>query len=374
MRILIVEDEAIVALDLQRRLAGFNYEIAGCCADGRQALCLAEQTSPDLVLLDIGLSGPLDGIATAEQLRSRFGIPVVYLAGDADAATLERAKASAPLAYVLEPFEERNLCVTLEIAWHKYRLDRELEAETRQHHAKLGKANDALRVEITARRALERQLLAVSEREQKRFGRELHDDVGQVLTGAAFLCKALADKLKSAGSETARDAERVVEVINQALEQARCLARGLYPVELDAEGLMVALGDLASNTRKLFDIACHYEIDAPLIVHDNDVAIHLYRIAQEAVTNAVKHSGAENIFIRVTSRPSKRAITVIDDGIGIQGRGRKGMGHKLMAHRASLIGALLVIKKLEPRGTLVSVVFDPQGAREEEPSDLDTNQ
>jgi len=115
-KILIVEDEAVVSLDLARRLEKMGYEVVGRVGSGEDAIALVEQTPPDLILMDINLQGDLDGIETAERLHENFSIPVVYLTAYAGESTLQRAKQTYPYGYILKPFKERELRATIEIA------------------------------------------------------------------------------------------------------------------------------------------------------------------------------------------------------------------------------------------------------------------
>ena len=125
-QILVVEDENIVAKDLQQRLVALGYHIAGVASSGKEALQKAEETTPSLVLMDIRLKGAMDGVETAEELRRRFSIPVVYLTAYADNHTLQRAKVTEPFGYILKPFEERELHTCIEVALYKYDMERKL--------------------------------------------------------------------------------------------------------------------------------------------------------------------------------------------------------------------------------------------------------
>lgn len=125
--ILVVEDEVIVAEDLKGRLVDLGYEVSGIAHTGRGAVDAAAETAPDLVLMDIMLRGEMDGIAAAEEIKGRFGLPVIYLTAYSDEETLERAKTAEPFGYLLKPFEERELHASIEMALHKHRLEEELK-------------------------------------------------------------------------------------------------------------------------------------------------------------------------------------------------------------------------------------------------------
>lgn len=211
-------------------------------------------------------------------------------------------------------------------------------------------------LDITERKRLEREIIDVSEEEQKRIGQELHDGLGQHLTGIAFLSKVLEQKLSAQGLPEARDALEIVGFVNQAVSKTRSLARGLFPVELEANGLMSALDQLVSNIGALFGIQCEFRCRAPVLVYDNIVAVNLYRIAQEAMNNAVKHSRATHIVVELAGEEERVRLSVIDDGMGFDRSScGKGMGLHIMEYRARLIGARLEICPHPEGGTVVSV-------------------
>jgi PAS domain S-box-containing protein/diguanylate cyclase (GGDEF)-like protein len=144
VRMLVVEDERIVSMDLQRRLKAMGYEIAGSAVSGEEAIKKAEELRPDMVLMDIMLDGEMDGIQAAEAIRARLKLPVIYLTAYADTATLERAKITEPFGYILKPFEERELHGHIEIALYKARMEKKLkDSEERYVLATMG-ANDGL--------------------------------------------------------------------------------------------------------------------------------------------------------------------------------------------------------------------------------------
>ncbi len=209
--------------------------------------------------------------------------------------------------------------------------------------------------DLTERVRLEQEVLNISERERRRIAQDLHDGLGQLLVGASYLTGDLRQDLSEKAAPEARQLDRVQEVIQAAIAQARDLARGVQPVAPDPNGLMVALEKLAGQTRTLFGIRCEFKCRQPVPVKDNAVATHLFRIAQEAVTNAVKHGQAKRILIRLTRTPHRLKLAVDDDGAGIATRRRKkpGMGLSIMRYRAGIIGGTLVIQKASGGGTSV---------------------
>jgi CheY-like chemotaxis protein len=143
-RLLIVEDERIVAEDLQELLKRLNYQVVGIASSGEEAIQKAEETRPDLVLMDIRLNGELDGIQAAETIWTHYNVPVTYLTAYADDSTLERAKATMPFGYILKPFEERDLRTTIEIALYKHGMESTLKNMGGWHASALESLGDAV--------------------------------------------------------------------------------------------------------------------------------------------------------------------------------------------------------------------------------------
>jgi PAS domain S-box-containing protein len=210
----------------------------------------------------------------------------------------------------------------------------------------------AIARDITERKQLEAEVLQISEREQQRIAQDLHDGLGQVLSGTVHLSTVLQLELTDQALPEAADALRITELLNQAVTEARSLARGLYPVRPEANGLMSALQELAARTEQLFQVSCTFKRRKPVLVEDNAVATHLYRIAQEAVTNSLKHGKAKQIGILLTATNARIVLLVRDDGSGFASEDvpRKGMGIRIMQYRAGMIGGSLTIQKQARRG------------------------
>jgi PAS domain S-box-containing protein len=209
--------------------------------------------------------------------------------------------------------------------------------------------------DITDRKRYEEELLEIEERQRQRIGHDLHDALGQDLVGTAFLCKELEELLSAKGIPEAAQAARIVRQINQAIDRTRALAKGLCPVELTASGLMTALEELALNAQEVFGVECVFECGAPVLMNDDVSALHLYRIAQEAVTNAIKHGQARHIAIRLTMTADRHTMSVIDDGGGLPdgAAGYPGMGLQIMRYRARSIGGVLEVGQAPGGGVRV---------------------
>jgi len=208
---------------------------------------------------------------------------------------------------------------------------------------------------VTRRVELEREILAIGERVQQRIGQDLHDDVCQQLTGIEFLARSLERQLSAHYPAEAARAREVARLTRQAITHTRELARGICPVDLAGEGLAGALEELAARTRKLFRVACRFQRDSLARIADQPTQTHLYRIAQEAVANAVKHGKAARIDIRLQQTESKLILGVRDNGVGLPNNAdaHKGLGLRIMQYRAGVIGGSLVIRRILNGGTAV---------------------
>jgi signal transduction histidine kinase len=224
----------------------------------------------------------------------------------------------------------------------------ELENRVRERTA-------ALTQEIAERERLEKAVLEIGRQERTRIGQELHDGLGQYLTGTALAGKILADKLELRQAGEAADARKVVEFVEEAIEQTRELAKGLLLAEIERHNLAAELSELAGTAEAQFHIACVFRSHGEIELSASDVATHLYRIAQEAVRNAVHHARARGIEITLTAENAGLALSISDDGIGLPApelRGQ-GLGLRIMAHRAAIIGANFTIETPPEGGTLI---------------------
>jgi PAS domain S-box-containing protein len=217
-------------------------------------------------------------------------------------------------------------------------------------------------IDITERKHLEQSILEVSGREQRRIGQDLHDGLGQHLTGIAFMSKVQEQKLMEKSLPEAGDAAKIVKLVNEAINKTRELARGLLPVVSDAQGLMSALQQWAGEVEDLFGVSCRFRCFAPVLVHDDTVATHLYYIAREAVNNAIKHGHASQIVISLAADEEQGVLTISDDGSGIADipANNAGMGRHLMNYRARVVGGSLEIRRAAAGGTTVTCLFPVQ--------------
>ncbi|MBN1798068.1 MAG: PAS domain S-box protein [Spirochaetales bacterium] len=209
--------------------------------------------------------------------------------------------------------------------------------------------------DITEQKNLEREILEISSREQERLGQILHDSLGQHLTGLSFKCKVLEKKIQKLGIDGLREPHEIAELINQAIQQTRTLSKGLLYFELEDKGLVNALQELTSATENLYGIRTHFMYDGRTVVDDNNTAVQLYRIAREAVHNAVKHGRPSTIKIRFGAQAGGIVLVIKDDGTGTGAAldQDKGLGLRIMKHRSDIIGASLRIRADNNKGVTV---------------------
>ena len=210
--------------------------------------------------------------------------------------------------------------------------------------------------DISERKRLEAEVLQASEQEQHRIAQDLHDGLGQQLAGISCLSNILQKELTKRAPAQAATASKISSLLDVAVAQSRALARGLHPIAPEANGLMVALEELAAGTAELFKVGCRFVCPQPALMEDYTAATHLYRIAQEAVFNAIKHGRARRIEILLSSTSERLLLTVRDDGKAVPSmeqlaRQQKSIGLRIMRYRAGKIGADLAFQRNESGGT-----------------------
>ncbi len=215
-----------------------------------------------------------------------------------------------------------------------------------------------LGVDVTEEKRLRNEVVTASEQERQRVGQDLHDSLGQDLTGLGYLAETLAGRLAAEGSSLSDQARQIADLLQKACGEVRTVARGLCPVEVREDGLVDAIRDLAERTREIYGIACHLDCPGPVPVDNIAVATDLYRIAQEAVNNAVRHGDPERVTIRLSAGDGTIALAVQDDGVGLpeERDPEAGMGLRVMRYRAHRIGGVLEADRRPEGGTMVSCV------------------
>lgn len=489
-RILVVEDNAVIAKDLQWQLEDLGYNVPFIAASGNDAIRRVRENKIDLVLMDIMLEGDMDGIETADEMRTKHRVPVVYLTAYADDDTLRRARRTEPYGYLLKPVSNIEMRSAIEMAIYKYNMERQLrESEEKysllvetaregvfiikdgiyqyanramadivgysveeltgmnildtvapeyrpmiaekyksrmggrhvpsiyefqalckrgqtkdvelsagliqykgepafmgivrditerkmaeeelkkrreqlaglveERTSELKAMNELLREEIIERKVLEKAILEIEERELQRIGFELHEGLGQLLTGLSLKSQSLEDILKEKSVPEAELASRITFLIDKAKENLRFLMQGSLPMERDQNNIVSSLEELASRTTRDFNVPCFFKSRGPVAIKNKAAVLHLYRIAQEAVTNALRHGSPEHIEVHLSREKDKVVLTVKDNGSGIQdlNKQKSGMGLKIMNYRANMISASLEVRSEIDMGTSLTCTF-----------------
>lgn len=321
-RLLVVDDDEGLLILMEEALRAEGYEVESI-ATGTGALRWLESNTPDLMLLDLKLRD-IDSselIGRLQQLPVR--IPFVVVTGQGDERIAVDVMKRGALDYVMKDGAMLDLLpAVVRRARHLLAQQRALEA-ARAEHARL-----------------EREVLAASERERHSIGADLHDGLGQLLTGLELMCTGLKADLTPSQPETARRLDQMCAMLREAVTQTRYLAHGLVPVGDAPDALQNGLSALALRAGRLGRTQVEFQCDEPVELNDVVAAGHLYRIAQEAVNNALKHAQAGRITIRLLREAEGIRLEVADDGIGmlVANKGQ-GAGLGLMRYRAGLIGA-----------------------------------
>lgn len=225
---------------------------------------------------------------------------------------------------------------------------------------------DGILVDITERTRMRKEILEISNFEQRRIGQDLHDSVGQLLTGAGLYVAAMEQQLLKKGSPEATQAAEIGEVIEEALTQTRMLARGLSPIRMGSNGLRTALKDLTRGMERIYGVRCPLSCPFNVFVEDLEVATHVYRIAQEALNNAMKHGRASRIEVTLAHRNGTMTLTVKDNGRGVPEPNEclEGMGLCIMKYRARMIHGILEVRRGTEGGTVVTCEFPTNAAQQ----------
>ncbi len=370
LRVLFVEDSADDADLLKLELQRAGYTPVCHRVETAEALRVAlEQKEWDLVIADYRLPR-FDGVAALALVKAKgLDLPFIIVSGYITEETAVAAMKAGAHDYVMKDKPARlGPAVARELREAEVRRERrraeealrqvysELEERVEQRTAELKTANTRLESAIAERQRLEYELLEITEKERRRIGLDLHDDLGQQLSGLALMTKGLELKLARRGARESADATRIHTLVQQAMSHARDLARDLATLDLKEDDLPAALGRLAAQTSEIFKISCQFETNGKLPPLGPNVTRQLYKIAQEAVTNAIRHGQAKCVGIHLTQSASRIILSVHNDGVpfpNLKGPAT-GMGLRIMNYRANLIGALLEIEGNHPPGARVT--------------------
>jgi signal transduction histidine kinase len=367
LKVLLVEDSADDAALIEIELQRAGYHPICHRVDTSEAMRSAlERQKWDLVIADYRMPR-FDGLA-ALGLVNQFArdLPFIIVSGHITEETAVAAMKAGAHDYVMKdklarlaPAVQRELREAVVRRARRRaeeglrRAHDELEMRVQQRTAELKAVNAELQTAITQRKRLEYELLEITERERRRIGLDLHDDLGQKLSGLALMTKGLELKLAGRGAPEARDAAKIHALVQQTLSHARDLAHELATLDFKESDLPTALDGLARRAGELFKIACRFSKEGNTPPLEPAVVSQLCKIAQEAVTNAIKHAKAKRVGITLANGSDKLILTVRNDGLPFPDLKdhSTGMGLRIMNYRASLIGASLEIKSAGPQGT-----------------------
>lgn len=459
--ILIVEDSFIVAIHLQSTLENEGYEVSGKCDSGEQALEFIEKNRPDLVLMDIMLTGKLDGIETAAIIKAKYSLPVIYITALSDKATIQRAKVTEPYGYLTKPFEDREIFTVIEMALYKHRIESKLKQSEEKYFSTVSSISDAVVVidrefkitfinpsasamvhclpvdaigktiqeivqlkdnatgefpvnpvqcqlgsvslsampdnlllvgrngverpigesslsplldnkenfsglilifkDLTERkehelllRDLERQKMASliegQERERSRIAKDLHDGLGQMLNAIKMNANVIV--------KNQADAANLYRLIDEAIQESIRISENLLPAKLKDFDLSTCLRSLCNQVEKATQtIQVNFVKTDPVSAISQVQKINLYRIAQEAINNVIKHACATTLTVQLSEDAEHLRLSIEDDGKGLATQSEldlyKNSGLVNMRDRAEIMGGRLTIESDENRGTLV---------------------
>jgi len=453
-KILVVEDEIIIAEDLMLRLNRLGYEVLPYVSTGKEALEILLNTSPDLVLMDIRIKGDIDGIETAKVIVDKYSTPVVYLTSLSDEVTISRAKKTGAYGFIAKTTNLNNLYTTIEMAIHRSKMELQVKEKEEilsvtlksisdavigatmdgtiiswnkgafnifgyELHEVVGKnlsiltphsfpneipenldkikmgieikyydtvrknkmgeiLNISLKIspvknklegitgvsiiahDITEKRRLEKEILEISEKESLRIGQDLHDNLGQHLTGLMFQLKVLENSLRNKNlSEEADMTYNITMDTKDAVNLTKNLARNLIKVNIKNQGISTAIEELTSFYSTLYGAQIIYETsdDIDLAIKDSTTITQLYHIAQEALTNSIKHSNASVIKLTLRVDDSEICLQISDNGTGQlidNEKNGNGLGLSILKYRTNVIDGKISIIGNKEKGTKVT--------------------
>lgn len=331
-KILIVEDMAIVATFIKSVLERAGYLVVGTFSSGEDAVAFCEEEQPDLILMDIMLDGPMNGIDATKKILSFCEVPIIYLTALSDTATMEMAKKTGPFAYIIKPFEEHDLLNRVDLALYKFSLDKEIVRSRLKH------------------------LIEGQEMERARISRELHDGLGQILNSIRFTldsCNTTEEQLELK--------KNLTELTEKAIEDMRSIISNLMPLRLKDFDLRVCIQTLAEECQRL---GLNYELQIEPNVPDLDYAkkTATYRIVQESFQNIIKHAKASLVTLQLYRKGRMLSLSIEDDGIGFSPElNNPGNGLRNIKDRVEVMKGHFLLESEPGNGTYLNIEIPIEG-------------
>jgi signal transduction histidine kinase len=339
--ILVVDDDEGLLVLMAETLRAEGYEVA-TAGSARTARAALESAPPDLLILDLKLADGHGPDLVRGLQAGREPVPFVVVTGQGDEKVAVEVMKQGALDYVMKDTGLFDL----------------LPAVVKRALTTVGQARDLAAAQKEHRR-LESEILAVGERERHSIGADLHDNLGQQLTALELMC-TLAKEDAAPYPALAKRLDVMGKLMREAIAQTRALARGLVPVGDAPDALQNGLTELVERTAQVGTTRCTLECPVPVLLENPPAAGHLYRIAQEAVNNALKHAHARHITVRLAATAAELTLEIEDDGSGIstvRGPRRRSLGLGVMQHRADVIGATLTVDSRRGEGVTVRCVL-----------------
>lgn len=370
LRVLFVEDSEADAILLERALQRGGFDVTTDRVDTADKMETALQKLPwDLILCDHSM--PRFSAPQALDMVKKHGldVPFIIVSGYIEEETAVAAMKAGAHDYIMKdrlarlvPAVERELRdaevrrARRKSAAELRRAHEELELRVEKRTADLKAANLQLEKVLEERKRLENELLEIAENERRRIGFDLHDDLGQKLTGLSLMIKALYQRLAAEKNNCLPDAQKIQELMDEIVLHTHNLARQFSSLDVKGQNLPENLKGLAANVKRMFEIPCVFSQkgDSPLL--PENTAVQLYKIAQEAVSNAIKHGKASQVSVALVCKDSSVTLTVKNDGLPFApaAASKNRMGLRIMNYRASTIGGVLEIRPLDKSGTEVT--------------------
>jgi signal transduction histidine kinase len=373
LRVLFVEDSLADAFLLERALTRGGFRVVCDRVDTSEGMNRAlEEREWDLILCDHSM--PIFSSPEALKIlqEKKLDLPFIIVSGHIEEEMAISAMDSGAHDYVMKdrlarlvPAVERELReaevrrARTKSEEELRRAHEELELRVEQRTAALKEANQKLRDVLEERKRLETELLEIAENERRRIGFDLHDDLGQKLTGMLLIARALEQRLTKEGHKEVEDVQKICELIEQSVHHTHNLAHHFSSIDATGGDLAEVMNGLAATVEKMFGIPCECTIKGEIPPLPENASAQFYKIAQEAVSNAIKHGKASCVWIAVNSNSQKLVVTIRNDGIPFSPplNPKARMGLRTMNYRANTIGATFEIKPNQKDGTIVTCVL-----------------